>query len=228
VALLAVLTMAIGNFGAIPQQNLKRLLAYSSIAHAGYLLIAFNAFSDSSRASIAAMLAYLFIYVVMNLGAFLVVIVLEEKYGIETVDGCRGLGWRSPGIGALMTVFMISLTGLPPTAGYTGKFLLFSAVVNHGLGPQRQLGIALVVIAVVFSVVSLFYYMRIVAAMYLGKVREGDLTEPVPAGPTYMGLLGLLGAATIFLGVSWGWLQWMTDRAAHSIILPALRDALIR
>ena len=117
-----------------------------------------------------------------------------------------------------MTVFMVSLTGLPPTAGYTGKFLLFSAVVKHGLGPQKQLGIALVVIAVVFSVISLFYYMRIVAAMYLGKVRDSDPTEPVPVGPTYGGLVGLLGVATILLGVLWGWLQTMATSAAASIV----------
>jgi NADH-quinone oxidoreductase subunit N len=218
VALLAVLTMAVGNFGAIHQQNLKRLLAYSSIAHAGYLLIAFNALSDTGREGIAALLVYLFIYVVMNLGAFLVVLVLEERYGVETVDGCRGIGWRAPGLGALMTIFMVSLTGLPPTAGYTGKFLLFSAVIEHGLGPQRQLGIALVVIAVFFSVISLFYYMRIVAAMYLGKVRESDPTEPVRAGAIYSALVWLMGAGTLLLGLWWAPLQSMAEQAAKSIV----------
>jgi len=219
IALLAVLTMAVGNLGALQQQNLKRMLAYSSIAHAGYLLVAFNAFGAKENEAQSALLAYLFIYVIMNLGAFLVVLVLEEKYGVETVDGCRGLGWRAPLLGGLMTVFMVSLTGLPPTAGYTGKFLLFSAVVKHGIGPQHQLGLALVVIAVGFSVISLFYYMRIVASMYLGKVRDTDPTEPVPSGGTYGALVGVLGAATIVLGVAWGWLQTMTSHAAASILL---------
>jgi len=154
----------------------------------------------------------------MNLGAFLVVIVLEEKYGVETVDGCRGIGWRAPGLGALMTIFMVSLTGLPPTAGYTGKFLLFSAVVQHGLGPQKQLGIALVVIAVFFSVISLFYYMRIVAAMYLGKVREGDPMEPKRAGGIYSSLVWLLGAGTLALGLWWAPLETMAVQAAKSIL----------
>jgi len=122
IALLAVLTMAVGNFGALQQQNLKRLLAYSSIAHAGYLLVAFVAFSDAAR---SALLFYLIIYVIMNLGAFLGVLVLEQKYGIETVDGCRGIGWRSPQLGAVMTIFLFALTGLPQTAGFAGKFLVF-------------------------------------------------------------------------------------------------------
>jgi NADH-quinone oxidoreductase subunit N len=210
--------MAVGNFGALQQQNLKRLLAYSSIAHAGYLLIAFNALNDTTNEAVSSLLVYLFIYVIMNLGAFLVVLVLEEKYGIETVDGCRGLGWRAPGLGVLMTVFMVSLTGLPPTAGYTGKFLLFSAVVENSLGPQHQLGIALVIIAVLFSVVSLFYYMRIVASMYLGKVRESDPSEPVPAGGVYTGLVWALGLGTLFLGLWWTPLQVAADQAARSIL----------
>jgi len=150
IALLAVLTMAVGNFGALQQQNLKRLLAYSSIAHAGYLLVAFVAFTP---ASLSALLFYLVIYVIMNLGAFLGVLVLEQKYGIETVDGCRGMGWRSPQLGAVMTIFLFALTGLPPTAGFAGKFLVFSKVIEYGVDPTHGLGIALVVIALLFSVI---------------------------------------------------------------------------
>jgi NADH-quinone oxidoreductase subunit N len=212
-ALLAVLTMAVGNFAALHQQNLKRLLAYSSIAHAGYILIAFNAFTVGST---AAMLVYLLVYVLMNLGAFLVVIVLEEKYGVETVDGCRGVGWRAPWVGAFMTVFLIALTGLPPTAGFTGKFLLFGYVVQYGLGPERALGVALVVIGVVFSVISLFYYMRIVAAMYLAKPREGDAPRE-PVGAVYGVLLALFAAGTLLFGVWWGPLQDAARAAAQSL-----------
>src|SRR3954463_503285 len=142
IALLAVLTMAVGNFGALQQQNLKRLLAYSSIAHAGYLLVAFVAFTPGS---LSALLFYLVIYVMMNLGAFLGVLVLEQKYGIETVDGCRGIGWRSPQLGAVMTIFLFALTGLPPTAGFAGKFLVFSKVVEFGVAQSQGLSIALVV-----------------------------------------------------------------------------------
>ncbi len=209
IALLAVLTMAVGNFGALHQQNLKRLLAYSSIAHAGYLLVAFVAFTEGAR---SALLFYIVIYVIMNLGAFLVVMVLEQKYGIETVDGCRGMGWRSPQLGAVMTIILFALTGLPPTAGFAGKFLVFSEVIKYGVDPTHGLGVALVIIALVFSVVSLFYYMRIVAAMYLAKPREGEAPEVSP-GPVYGTLLWVLALGTLVLGVWWGPLESWTRKA---------------
>jgi NADH-quinone oxidoreductase subunit N len=212
-ALLAVLTMAVGNLAALQQQNLKRLLAYSSIAHAGYLLIAFVVFTP---ASISAILFYVVAYVLMNLGAFLVVLVLEEKYGIETVDGCRGLGWRAPGLCGMMTIFLFSLTGIPPTAGFVGKVLLFSYVIRDSLAPEKSLGIALVVVAVVFSVVSLFYYVRIVAAMFLAKPREAE-SEP-RGGAVYAALLWLLALGTLWFGIFWGDLQGETLRAAQSIL----------
>jgi NADH-quinone oxidoreductase subunit N len=204
-ALIAVLTMAVGNFGALQQRNLKRLLAYSSIAHAGYLLVAFSAFTEASR---QALLFYLVVYVIMNLGAFLVVLFLEERYGIETIDGCKGLGWKNPQLGILATIFLFSLTGLPPTAGFVGKLLVFSTVVEHGLTGRDQLGILLVVIALLFSVVSLFYYMRIAAALFLAKPRQ-DVEEPLPTGSTavYTVLLWALAVATVGLGVWWGPLQ---------------------
>ena len=209
IALLSVLTMAVGNFGALHQQNLKRLLAYSSIAHAGYLLVAFVAFTPGS---LSALLFYIVIYVVMNLGAFLVVLVLEQKYGIETVDGCRGMGWRSPQLGVVTTILLFALTGLPPTAGFAGKFLVFSEVIKYGMDPTHGLGVALVIIALVFSVISLFYYMRIAAAMYLAKPREGEAPEVSP-GPVYGTLLWLLALGTLVLGVWWGPLQDWSAKA---------------
>jgi NADH-quinone oxidoreductase subunit N len=209
IALLSVLTMAVGNFGALHQQNLKRLLAYSSIAHAGYLLVAFVAFTPGA---LSALLFYIVIYVIMNLGAFLVVLVLEQKYGIETVDGCRGMGWRSPQLGAVMTIILFALTGLPPTAGFAGKFLVFSEVIKYGVDPTHGLGVALVIIALVFSVISLFYYMRIVAAMYLAKPREGEAPEVSP-GPVYGTMLWLLALGTLALGIWWGPLQSWTAKA---------------
>ena len=216
IALLAVVTMAVGNFGAFHQQNLKRLLAYSSIAHAGYLLVAFVAFTEEAR---AALIFYLIIYVAMSLGAFLVVIVLEEKYGVETVDGCRGMGWRAPFLGVVMTIFLVSLTGIPPMGGFIAKVVLFSAVINHGLGePTTTLGITLVVIAAIFTVISLYYYARIIAAMYLVAPREGETRPEVPAGGVYTGVLAFLAGATILLGVWWGWLQDITRDAARSFL----------
>ena len=210
-ALVAVLTMAVGNLGALQQRNLKRLLAYSSIAHAGDLLVAFAAFTPSAQQHLVF---YLVAYVIMNLGMFLVVLFLEERYGVETVDGCRGLGWKDPQVGILATVFLFSLTGLPPTAGFVGKLLVFSSVVDHGLATGGRLGIALVIVALLFSVVSLFYYMRIAAALWLQKPREGG-EEPLPtgSGAVYVSLLWVLAAATVGLGLWWGPLETFTRLA---------------
>jgi len=211
IALIAFLTMAVGNFGALQQQNLKRLLAYSSIAHAGYLLVAFVAFTDEAKRSL---LFYLVVYVVMNLGAFVLVILLEERHGIETVDGCRGFGWRYPALGVAATILLASLTGLPPTAGFIGKVLVFSSVIDHGIGVHRTLGIGLVVSALLFSVVSLFYYMRIVAAMFLSKPRAEDgETLPAPGGASVQAVLWLLTAATLVLGVWWSPLRQFATAA---------------
>jgi NADH-quinone oxidoreductase subunit N len=145
-ALMCVLTMAVGNFSALHQQNLKRLLAYSSIAHAGYMLLAFTVFSP---AAVATVMFYLVIYLIMNLGAFLVVIVLEERYGIETVEGCKGIGWRLPFLGVMMGIFLFSLTGLPPTAGFWGKVYIFTEMIKTG----EVFPITMCVIAVFFTVV---------------------------------------------------------------------------
>jgi len=217
-ALMAVLTMAVGNLAAIHQQDLKRLLAYSSIAHAGYMLLAFAVFTPQT---VSAVLFYVVVYVLMNLGAFLVVLVLEERHGVRTVDGCRGAGWRAPGLCGLMAVFLFSLTGLPPTAGFAGKLLVFSAVIRYGLESDGSravapLAIPLVVIAVAFTVVSLFYYARIVAAMFL--VRPRDEAAPAPAtGGVYGAVLWVLAAGTLGLGLFWGPLQGLADAASRSL-----------
>ena len=191
-AILAILTMAIGNFGALQQQNLKRLMAYSSIGHAGYMLLAFTVFVPESVSSV---LLYLSVYVIMNLGAFAIVIGLEERFGIETVDGCRGLGWRAPWLCGLMTLFMISLTGLPPTAGFVGKLVLFGAMVEAG----GTFAITLVIIGVLFSVVSLYYYARVVGAMFLVAPRESLPSVRLPAS-LYI-VLWSMAAGTIGFGL---------------------------
>ena len=111
-----------------------------------------------------------------------------------------------------MTIFLFALTGLPPTAGFAGKFLVFSRVIEYGVGPAHGLGIAMVVLALVFSVISLFYYMRIVAAMYLAKPREEDAPEVSP-GPIYGTLLWFLALGTMAFGVWWGPLQDWSEHA---------------
>ena len=192
IALLCVMTIVLGNLAALHQQNLKRLFAYSSIAHAGYILIAFTLFTPNN---VASMMFYVVAYVAMNLGAFLVVIVLEEQFGVETVDDCRGMGWRSPMLCGLMAVFLISLTGLPPTGGFWGKVYVFAEVLRNG----DKLHYTLVVVAVVFTVVSLYYYMRILSAMFLSP--PADSEKEVPIHPTFAVLLWVLAIATIVLGI---------------------------
>jgi NADH-quinone oxidoreductase subunit N len=166
---LAALTMIIGNFTAISQTNIKRMLAYSSIAHAGYILMAFVPYGNKEvmPVSIAAGLFYLFSYVLTNFGAWGVVIALEkaEGKGLEISD-YMGLAKKHPALAAAMTVFMLSLIGFPPTLGLVGKFYLFRAVIAGGYP-------GLAVIGVLTSLVSAYYYLRVVVNMYM---REGDPT----------------------------------------------------
>jgi NADH-quinone oxidoreductase subunit N len=205
VVVLAILTMTFGNLAALNQQaNLKRLLAYSSIAHAGYTLMGFVVLTDDG---LRAMLFYLTIYYVMNLGAFLVVMVVANSTGREDLAGLRGLAWRGGALPAVaMATFMFSLTGLPPLAGFVGKFYLFAAVVKSKLYLLALAGIA-------NSVLSLFYYAKVVRTMFLDQPvgGEGAVTVDLHNGV----LLGALTAATVLLGVAWGPLIEFADRAAH-------------
>ena len=151
-------TMTLGNLAALSQSNLKRLLAYSSIAHAGYMLMGFVVLSDDG---LRAILFYIVVYYLMNLGAFLVVMIVANATGREDIDGFRGLAWRGGAAPAVaMAIFLFSLTGLPPFAGFVGKFYLFAAVV-------RQQFYFLALVGVLNSVISLYYYARIVRTMFL-------------------------------------------------------------
>jgi len=164
---LAALTMILGNVIAIAQTNIKRLLAYSSIAHAGYILMAFVPYGnpDVAPVSIAAGLFYLVAYAVTNFGAWGVVIALEksEGRGLEIGD-YAGLARKHPALAAAMTVFMLSLIGLPPTLGLVGKVYLFRAVIDGGF-------YGLAIIGVLTSLVSAYYYLRVVVVMYM---RDGE------------------------------------------------------
>jgi NADH-quinone oxidoreductase subunit N len=168
--ILAVITMVVGNVLALPQRNLKRMLAYSSIAHAGYLmlgLIAAGASGDSL--GVSAILFYLVTYALMNLGAFGTLIWIRNRRAFKyTLDEMAGLGRSMPWAGMLMAVFMVSLVGIPPTAGFWGKFYLFTAVIQADLT-------WLAIVAVVMSAVSAYYYLRVVWFMYF---REAEAGEP--------------------------------------------------
>ncbi len=156
-AILSVLTMTLGNLIAIWQSNMKRLLAYSSIAHAGYMLLGVVVLSNEG---LAAVLIYFAVYLLMNLGAFYCVMLIANETGSEDIDEYRGLGFRSPTMAAALTLFLLSLTGVPPTAGFIGKLYLFAALINAKM-------IVLAVIGVLNSVVSLYYYVRVLRNMYL-------------------------------------------------------------
>ncbi len=162
-AVLAALTMIVGNVAAIAQKNIKRMLAYSSIAHAGYILMAFVAFGnpDLTQDAISAAIFYLVAYAVTNFGSWAIVISLEEKEdkGLA-LDDYAGLGKSNPLIAAAMTVFMLSLTGIPPTLGLVGKIYLFRVVVEGGF-------IWLAIIGVLTSLISAFYYLRVIVIMYM-------------------------------------------------------------
>ena len=191
---LAMATMTIGNLSALGQDNVKRMLAYSSVAHAGYMLLGFSGLSNVGVASIAF---YVITYCFMNLGAFLVVMaVAEQNGGDETVGAFRGLGKRSPVLAMVMAVFLFSLTGLPPFAGFVGKFYLFSALLQTG-GTWTW---TVAVVGVLNSVVSLFYYARVLRAMFL---EAGESTEPTNVRAVFQTTGLALALPTIVLGVYW-------------------------
>lgn len=209
IAIVCFATMAVGNLTALHQNNLKRLFAYSSIAHAGYMLLPFLVFEQHN---ISSLMFYAFVYLIMNIGAFLVIIALEEKYRIQTVEECKGLGWVDPKLCGTMAVFLFSLTGLPPLAGFMGKFLLLSYIVI----PTKPLGIVMAVFAVLFTVVSLYYYARIVAKMFLDKPAERS-AESIPF--SIESCIWILAIATIALGIFWNPFYTFIDSASKSIAI---------
>jgi len=163
----AAVTMTWGNIAAIAQSNIKRMLAYSSIAHAGYILMALPAAADERVApgAVSAVLFYVLTYAVTNLGAWGVVLALERAEGKGlNIEDYAGLGQRNPGLALAMAIFMFSLTGVPPTAGFMGKFYLFRAVIDANL-------IWLAIVGVVTSLISAYYYLRVVIVMYM---RSGE------------------------------------------------------
>src|SRR5437016_4613212 len=185
----AALSMTIGNIAALVQDNIKRLLAYSSIAHAGYLLVAIASLPASG---IPAAMFYTASYAAMNVGAFAVVghfASAGERY--VTLEDYSGLGKRSPALAAIFTIFLLSLIGIPAFGGFFAKFYVFSSAVKQNL-------MGLLLIGVVNSAIAAYYYLRIIVVMYMREPRE---EAPVAAIPPGLGIaLGLSLAVTIFLG----------------------------
>ncbi|HWF03299.1 MAG TPA: NADH-quinone oxidoreductase subunit N, partial [Candidatus Angelobacter sp.] len=191
----AALSMTIGNFGALMQNNVKRMLAYSSVAHAGYILVAFAA---SNEIGISAAIFYTASYAAMNVGAFAVVSHVAaggERY--VSVDDYSGLGRRSPLLAFTLTIFMLSLIGIPATAGFLAKYYVFNAALSASAHPSAL--VWLTIIGLVNSAVASYYYLRLIVVMYM---REPLVVEaPAPASAAMKLALVLAAIATIYLGV---------------------------
>jgi NADH-quinone oxidoreductase subunit N len=188
-AAVAVATLTLGNLAAINQTNIKRLLAYSSISHAGYMLLGLVAGNDTGINGIAV---YIMVYTFMNLGAFLVVVSLRRQNIIgEDLEDISGLMRKSPGHAILMLIFLLSLAGIPPTAGFLGKYYIFLALIQTG-------HYTLAVVATLYVAVAIYYYFKIVRSMFVGEVTE---KAPLAASFGLRLALGVSGVLTLAIGI---------------------------
>jgi NADH-quinone oxidoreductase subunit N len=200
----ALLSMTIGNFAALLQSNVKRLLAYSSIAHAGYVLVALTARSEVGT---AAAMFYLAAYALMNIGAFAVVSHLSgkgERY--QSVDDFAGLGQKQPMTAALLSIFLLSLIGVPLTGGFFGKFYIFKAALESHL-------VWLTVLGLLNSAVAAYYYLRILVMMYMHEPSEA-VTNAEPLSPGMSAALILPALGTLFLGIFPSWVLEFAGKSA--------------
>ena len=203
--LLAFFTMSVGNILAIMQNDVKRMLAYSSIAHAGYLLVAVTA---GGQEAVSSALFYLLAYAFFNMGAFVLVIIIENKSGGSNhIDTFRGLASRHPWLAVSLALFMFSLAGFPPTAGFFGKFYVFSAAVNAGL-------VWLVIVAVLNSLISVFYYLRPVKAAFFDRLEEDG--GRITLHPLIIITIIITVAGTLVLGILPG---YFLKLAASSVFM---------
>ena len=199
---LSIFTMTIGNIVAIAQQNIKRLIAYSSIAHSGYILLGLVL---SNKLGLEGILLYLLIYLFMNLGAFGVVIVVSNSIKSDEIKDYAGLSQRSPLLALALAVFLVSLSGIPPTAGFVGKFYIFAACIEGGYA-------WLAVIAIINSIIAAYYYFKIVRVMYLVEAKDSR----VIAGGIGSGIaLFVTLVLTIIIGVYPGPFISLVERSIH-------------
>jgi NADH-quinone oxidoreductase subunit N len=191
----SIATMTGANFAALTQTNTKRLLAYSSIAHVGYMLLGLIAGTPSALSpdGIKGILIYLLVYTFMNLGAFGVITSLRHKNVIgDELDDLNGLYSRAPVEAVLMLIFMLSLAGIPPLAGFWGKYFIFLSLIESGHYALASLG-------VLYSVFGLYYYLKIANAMFMGKVEKGE--ETLAVSYTMRAALGVAALATLYIGI---------------------------
>ena len=201
----SIASMALGAFAAIGQNNIKRLMAYSSIGHVGYILVGLSA---SSQQGTQAVLVYLAIYVAMTLGTFACILSMRRSEGmVEGIDQLAGLSRNQPMLAFLLAMLMFSMAGIPPLAGFFAKFYVFAAAVNAGLA-------WLAVIGVVASVIAAFYYLRIVKVMYFDE--PADAFEPLDRGPGFV--LGVTSAFTLLFFLAPGPLVAAAEAAAKALL----------
>jgi NADH-quinone oxidoreductase subunit N len=193
VLFVSIITMTLGNLCALNQRNVKRMLAYSGIAHAGYMLMGIVVLNNNG---LQAILFYVIVYLIMNLGAFLVVVMIANATGNEEIESYRGLASRGAIFpAACLAIFLFSLTGIPPFAGFIGKFFLFAAVLERGGG----VFVLLAVIAIINSVISLYYYAKVVKLMFLDSPDPGAKSLTIAAN--HFTLLVPLTVLTIVFGI---------------------------
>jgi NADH-quinone oxidoreductase subunit N len=207
-AVLAVIGMFIGNIAAIPQTNIKRMLGYSSIAQAGYLMVGLATLGFAAAGAIdgpSTIMFFLASYTVTNLGAFIVVIAISNKIDSDNIADYAGMGKRSPLLALALTLCLVSLIGMPPAAGFMAKFFIFSAAVQNDL-------IWLVVIAVINSVISAYYYLRVVKVMWFGQAATEEKI-PSSVAPRIALILTCLGV--LLLGIIPGLLMRIAEEAGH-------------
>ncbi len=200
---ISVVTMTVGNLVALWQDNIKRLLAYSSIAQAGYILIGVVA---ASPRGMTAVLLYLAAYVLTNLGAFAAVITFSNQTGSDVIEDYAGLSKRAPVVALVMLVCLLSLAGIPPTAGFVGKLWLFSAAIEEGL-------VWLAVVGVINGVISLSYYWKIMRAIYFAAP---EAEERLPTSPALRVALGMAVAGVLLLGIFPSLLLTVLETAAQA------------
>lgn len=209
-AVLAAIGMFLGNIAAIPQTNIKRMLGYSSIAQAGYLMVGLATVGVSSAAVIlgrSGVLFFLVSYALTNLGAFIAIIAISNKVDSDLIKDYTGMGKRAPLLALALTLCLISLIGMPPAAGFMAKFYIFSAAVSQGL-------LWLVIIAVLNSVISAYYYLRVVKVMWLG---EPASEERVPSSGALRAALSLSCLGVLLLGVVPGYVMGLAELAARML-----------
>ncbi|MFC1937863.1 NADH-quinone oxidoreductase subunit N [Chloroflexota bacterium] len=207
-ATLAAIGMTLGNVAALPQVNIKRMLGYSSIAQAGYLMVGLATMGLSSATDVvgrSAILFFLASYAFTNLGAFIAIIAISNKLNSDLINDFSGMSKRSPLVALALTLCLISLVGMPPAAGFMAKFYIFSGAVQHGL-------LWLVIIAVINSVISAYYYLRVVKVMWFG---EAASAEKVPSSGALRTALAISCLGVLILGIIPGFVMRFAEIAAE-------------